>query len=104
MLTGDYGLRAMRHLEDETSQARAELEGLEARRAALAAKVAGLRPDGLDCDLLEEQARDILGYVRRGELMIAGAGGTPPSRAEARAAPDRSDAGLHGPAHRSCRQ
>ena len=69
-IQGDYGL--LRRLEIE-----AETEALRARRAELAAEVEDLRNktrrlsgEYLDLDLLDEQARDILGYVRHDEIVL----------------------------------
>jgi len=67
---GDYGL--FRRVQIE-----AEAEGLRAERAALEAELASLRnlarrmsDEFLDLDLLDEQAREVLGYLRTDELVI----------------------------------
>jgi cell division protein FtsB len=56
-LTGSRGLLAWRDLNTELASTRQELEALRAERAALAQKVARLRHDGLDPDLIDELAR-----------------------------------------------
>jgi cell division protein FtsB len=56
-LTGSRGLLAWRDLNAELASTRQDLESLRAERTALAQKVARLRPDGLDPDLIDELAR-----------------------------------------------
>jgi cell division protein FtsB len=56
-LTGSRGLLAWRALNAELASTRDELDGLRAERTALAEKVARLRHDGLDTDLIDELAR-----------------------------------------------
>jgi cell division protein FtsB len=56
-LTGSRGLLAWRELNGELASTRQDLEALRAERAALAQKVARLRHDGLDADLIDELAR-----------------------------------------------
>ena len=67
---GDYGL--FRRIEIE-----AEIRGLEAERATLERQVAVLRnktrrmsDDYLDLDLVDQQAREILGLLRTDEIVI----------------------------------
>ncbi len=67
---GDFGL--FRRLQIE-----AEAEALEAERARLRADVAALRNKTrrlsdayLDLDLLDQQARDVLGLVRHDEIVL----------------------------------
>ena len=67
---GDYGL--FRRIQID-----AEARALEARKSALETEVAELRnrtrrmsDDYLDLDLLDEMARDVLGYVRPDEVVI----------------------------------
>jgi cell division protein FtsB len=56
-LTGSRGLLAWRDLNTELASTRHELEALRAERTGLAQKVARLRHDGLDADLIDELAR-----------------------------------------------
>jgi cell division protein FtsB len=56
-LTGSRGLLAWRGLNAELASTQQELDALRAERSALAEKVARLRHDGLDADLIDELAR-----------------------------------------------
>jgi cell division protein FtsB len=56
-LTGSRGLLAWRDLNADLAATRQELDALRAERTALAEKVARLRHDGLDADLIDELAR-----------------------------------------------
>jgi cell division protein FtsB len=56
-LTGSRGLLAWRGLNTELESTRQQLDALRAERTALAEKVARLRHDGLDADLIDELAR-----------------------------------------------
>jgi cell division protein FtsB len=56
-LTGSRGLLAWRQVSAELTSTRKQLEDLRADRAALEQKVARLRHDGLDPDLIDELAR-----------------------------------------------
>lgn len=69
-LRGEDGLYRRIELQSEASRLRVD-------RAALASEVEGLQnrtrrlsDDFLDIDLLDQQARDILGYVRPDEIVI----------------------------------
>lgn len=69
-IQGDYGV--LRRV-----QVHAEIEALEAERARLQADLAAmtnltrrLSDDYLDIDLLDQQARDVLGYLRADEVVI----------------------------------
>ncbi len=67
---GDRGLLAWVILKQELTQAEATLERLTGERERLARRVALLRPDGLDPDMLEERARVLLDYGRPDERVI----------------------------------
>ena len=70
MIQGDRGLIAMNRLELAIDNAQQALTKSEAERARLEAKVAALRPDSLDLDMLDERAREVLGLVRQDELVV----------------------------------
>ena len=61
--TGAHGLRAQADLDQQLSTMQAELHGLKAERAVWERKVALLRSDDIDPDMLTESARSLLGLV-----------------------------------------
>ncbi|MGR3320595.1 MAG: FtsB family cell division protein [Pseudooceanicola sp.] len=67
---GDYGLfrRAEIHAERDTLDA--QLEQLEAEVARMENLTQRLSDDYLDLDLLDQQARDVLGMIRGDEIVI----------------------------------
>jgi cell division protein FtsB len=70
MVEGDRGLRAWFHLTQDLRTARANLAAVQAERAALDRKVANMRPDHVDPDLLDEQIRTKLDLGGTGEIVI----------------------------------
>jgi len=67
---GDYGLFRRIQIEAEAQALTAELDGLETEVAAMENKTRRLGDDYLDLDLLDEQARSVLGMVRPDEIVI----------------------------------
>ncbi len=67
---GDRGLRSYFSMKHRVAGATAALEELRAERTVLEHRVRLLRPDGLDLDLLEERAREILNVVHEDEIVI----------------------------------
>lgn len=67
---GERGLFALVRLSEQIQESRAQLEELSAERKALERRVALLRPEHLDPDLLEERARLILNLGRSDEVII----------------------------------
>jgi cell division protein FtsB len=61
--TGNHGLRAQQDLEQQMSSMKAELGRLKSERSAWEQRVALLRNDRIDPDMLEERARALLDYV-----------------------------------------
>jgi cell division protein FtsB len=75
---GTYGTRSAAELADELAVLEAEYRALVARREALEARVARLRPSALDADLLDERARAKLDLARTDEIVLFhGAYGAP---------------------------
>ena len=66
---GKRGLIAWVDLNHRLDMAKAELASLQSERQALERRVAGLREDAIDPDLLEEELRK-LGYVGDREVII----------------------------------
>ena len=67
---GDYGLFRRVQIEAEASTLRLERARLAEEVAALENKTRRLSDEFLDLDLLDEQARDILGLIRPDEIAL----------------------------------
>lgn len=67
---GDYGLFRRIQVEAEAAALRAEKARLEAEVAGLRNKTRRLSDDYLDLDLLDQQAREMLGLARGDEVVI----------------------------------
>lgn len=67
---GDYGLFRRIQVDADAEVLRSERDRLVAELAVLANKTRRLSDNYLDLDLLDEQARDVLGSVRTDELVI----------------------------------
>ena len=67
---GEHGLFNLFRIEAQEARLRAELAALQADRAAILNKTRRLSTDGLDLDLLDEQARKVLGLGRPDEIII----------------------------------
>lgn len=70
LVEGDRGLVAWVRLNQEMRVAQANLDRVDAARAALAHRVADMRPDHVDPDLLNEEIRRTLNYVSPNEIVI----------------------------------
>lgn len=70
LVQGEHGLIAYLELRGQVAVRQAESNELEAEKSKLAHRVRLLRPDSLDPDLLDEQARRMLGVARPDELVI----------------------------------
>ena len=70
LVAGDRGLGAWMRLSQEIKTAEATRDAVEAQRRALDQHVALLRPDHLDRDMLDEQARTALNLVAPDERVI----------------------------------
>ena len=67
---GERGLNAWWRLTQKITVAEATLAELNGERAVLEARVALLRPESLDPDMLEERARTDLNFGRPDEIVI----------------------------------
>jgi cell division protein FtsB len=70
LVEGDRGFLAWRRLTGEISAEKANLQALQAERQALDSRVADLKPDHVDPDLLDERVRATLNLVAPDELVI----------------------------------
>ncbi len=69
-INGERGLLAFIQLSQQLEQKRAELDIVRAERLYLEHRVTLMRPDSLDLDLVDEQARRLLGYASPSEKVI----------------------------------
>ena len=68
--TGAHGLEAKQRFKIESYEVARELEAAKAEHAEWDRRIALLRSDQIDRDLLEERARVMLGKVHRNDLVI----------------------------------
>lgn len=67
---GDYGLLRRVEIKAEAATLAAERDRLRSELAELQNRTRRLSDSYLDLDLLDEQLRDVLGYVRADEIVI----------------------------------
>jgi cell division protein FtsB len=68
--TGNHGLKARQDLDLQIAQLTVELSSLKAERAGWQRRVALLKSDSLDPDMLDERARALLDYVDPNDLVL----------------------------------
>lgn len=68
--TGNRGLKAKQELDQQITQLTRELDALKVERATWERRVALLRPESLDPDMLDERARVLLNYADPRELIL----------------------------------
>ncbi|HEU5020141.1 MAG TPA: septum formation initiator family protein [Pseudolabrys sp.] len=68
--TGPHGLRAQKDLDKRLTKMRAELAELKAERARWQRRVALLRGDQIDPDLLDERAHALVGLVDPRDVIL----------------------------------
>ncbi len=67
---GDYGVFRQVQITGETADLTVERDALKAELSGLQNLTHRLSDSYLDVDLLDEQVRDVLGYVRADEIVI----------------------------------
>ena len=67
---GDFGLLKRAEIEADEQELRAQLAHLQNQVARMENLTRRLSDDYLDIDLLDQQARDILGLLRADEIVI----------------------------------
>ena len=70
LVEGDRGLRAWVRVSQELRQAKEQLAAVSEKRAELEHRVAHMRADQVDPDLLESQIRKTLDVLRPDEIVI----------------------------------
>jgi cell division protein FtsB len=68
--TGNRGLRAKQDLDQQIAQLTSELSTLKTERARWERRVALLKPESLDPDMLDERARALLDYIDPRDLTL----------------------------------
>jgi cell division protein FtsB len=68
--TGNHGLKARHELDAQVAALVAERDRLRAERRRWEQRVALLKSDGLDPDMLDERARTLLEYVDPRDLIL----------------------------------
>lgn len=69
-VNGQRGLKAGAEYEQRIAELRRDLDGLKAERGQWERRIALLRGDLIDSDILDEEARAALGRVHRNEVVI----------------------------------
>lgn len=69
VISGESGLLSLIEVSKKVNEAKGELDIVSAERLRLENRVALLRDESLDPDLLDEQARRLLGYVAEDETV-----------------------------------
>ncbi|HEX9170303.1 MAG TPA: septum formation initiator family protein [Roseiarcus sp.] len=67
---GEHGLEAKKKFEVEADDLKAQLAELKNERARWELRVASLRPESIDKDLLDEQAHALIDRVAKDEVVI----------------------------------
>lgn len=67
---GDYGVFRQVQINAEAETLRAERDRLTAELADIENKTRRMSDEYLDIDLLDQQAREVLGYLRQDEIVI----------------------------------
>lgn len=70
IIQGERGLLAWRRLNQQIVASELKLDTVKTEQYALEQRVHLLRPDSLDADMLEEQAKEKLNFVRKDEIII----------------------------------
>jgi cell division protein FtsB len=68
--TGDHGLKARQNLDQQIADLGHQLEGVKAERERWERRVALLKSDRIDPDMLDERARALLNYADPHDITI----------------------------------
>jgi cell division protein FtsB len=75
---GDRGMDAKRTLKAQIIRLNDELAELKKTRASWERRMALMRDEAVDRDLLDERARDTLGWVHRNDVVVYDLAAVPP--------------------------
>ncbi len=78
---GERGLLAWWRIQEDIKVSRTDLATAEQKRAALAARVALMRPESLNIDMVDEQVRRVLGLAHPDERLVLQPPGAGPRKA-----------------------
>ena len=67
---GSFGIEARRQLTVEADRLDRELDGVKKERRAIELRVNLLRSSSLESDMLDERAREILGFANANEVAV----------------------------------
>jgi cell division protein FtsB len=67
---GPRGFKYQENLTEQLAKLTTQLEVIKTDRSVLEARVAELRPDAIDPDLLDEMARKNLGFVSPSQIVV----------------------------------
>jgi cell division protein FtsB len=68
--SGNHGLKAKQDIDRQTTTLTADFATLRAQRKQWERRIALLRSDNIDPDMLDERARALLDYVDPGDLVM----------------------------------
>lgn len=74
-VSGERGLMALIQYSKRVEKLHAEADTMRAKRLQLEHRVSLLKPESLDLDMLDEQARKLLGYAGKSETVYELSGG-----------------------------
>ena len=69
-IQGPYGVLSLYKIETKEARLQVKLDGLVAERMAAENRAHRLSDEYLDLDLLDEQARKVLGLIRGDEIIV----------------------------------
>jgi len=69
-IQGPYGMLTLFKVETNEGQLQLQLDALKQERAIAENRAYRLSDEYLDLDLLDEQARKVLGYIRGDEIIV----------------------------------
>lgn len=67
---GNYGLLSLRDLNTELAELKIRATDVKTKKQNLEMLVTSLRKDNLDPELLDERAREVLGFSKKEELIV----------------------------------